>query len=154
MMTKKTEKIVNDVKNEMRHKRKKYKVSFPVLYAVNTKIFYAFFISFYKEQEKIINSINRPELWMLVDTDTGRITSCFNAKEYDFSDASFEQNYKFDFREEDEKENKKIYEEMDEIMKNYEKTMVIDEEGYNKYLKKVLKRTPEDYKRFYLDLSM
>ena len=67
---------------------------------------------------------------------------------------SIEQNYKFDFREEDEKENKKIYEEMDEIMKNYEKTMVIDEEGYNKYLKKVLKKTPEDYKRFYLDLSM
>ena len=52
-MTKRTEKIVNDVKNEMRHKRKEYKVSFPVLYAVNTKIFYAFFmLALYEKKKK------------------------------------------------------------------------------------------------------
>ena len=131
-------------------------LSNPVLFKDGDIVFLAVFVFFYNRVDYVKGMLNRPTFWALADISTGNIVSRFETKEKDFSDAPYEKKYNIRSNQAYDLSNEyyaKAYGLMDKVREHYLKCGEILSDCYRDYLKMVLANVPEDYQRFYKELS-
>lgn len=131
--------------------------SYPVIVQDNDEYLLAVFTFFFSKDDIEAGTVSRPTLWTTADIESGEIKAEYQAKDNDFSDASY--NVKYDIHSNKEYDtSKEYYEKAFEILDSVRKKIlaegVLDKTEYAKYMDMILANIPEEYKRFYIDLSV
>ena len=142
--------VINDVKTP-------HSSSYPVIVQDNDEYLLAVFTFFFSKDDIEAGTVSRPTLWTTADIESGEIKAEYQAKDNDFSDASY--NVKYDIHSNKEYDtSKEYYEKAFEILDSVRKKIlaegVLDKTEYAKYMDMILANIPEEYKRFYNDLSV
>ena len=150
------------VKKELLSKIKEpHLISYPVIYLDGDEYYLAVFITLYKEGELKEGYLGRPTKWAFFDIDSGALNKEISNKigelevldtnEEEFSSSLYNIQYNIKLVEEYYEEAFKILDRCKESIMNEAK---IDLAEYRKYLGKILRNVPENYRRFYLELSI
>ena len=147
-----------NIKNKIVVEKIPHGTSQLLLYKRGLKDFYlSAFTFFYSKGDIVDGKISRPTIWVLADIETGEIVERYDTKNRDFSDARYDVKY-----------NVRSAKKYDTSMDYYERAFAIldlvrkkiieedyfDEVEYRKYFDMILANIPEDYQRFYRDLSV
>lgn len=133
-----------------------HSVSRPVLYRNDDTLCLAVFVFFYNREDIENGAVDRPTLWALADLSSGKIMERFQSRDKDFSDAPYDKKYnvRSDKKYDTSKEYYvRAYDILDKVREHYLKTGEILTADYDQYIQLVLANIPDDYKRFYKDLS-
>lgn len=133
-----------------------HSVSRPVLYRNDGVLYLAVFVFFYNRDDIENGAVDRPTLWAIADLSTGEIIERFQSRDKDFSNASYDKKY--NVRSEKKYDTSKeyyikAYEILDKVRNHYFKTGEVLVADYDQYIQLILANIPDDYKRFYTDLS-
>ena len=133
-----------------------HSVSRPVLYRNDGVLYLAVFVFFYNRDDIENGAVDRPTLWAIADLSTGEIIERFQSRDKDFSNASYDKKY--NVRSEKKYDTSKeyyikAYEILDKVRNHYLKTGEVLAADYDQYIQLILANIPDDYKRFYTDLS-
>jgi len=134
-----------------------HNTSYPIIYRENDKYYLAVFVFFYKREDIKAGAVERPTVWAIADIVTGDIIEERQARENDFSDARYD--VKYNIRSETKHDTSKQYYTdafaiLDAVRSNLICAGTLCEQGYRMYLDKIVANVPEEYKRFYKDLSV
>lgn len=143
-------------KNIINGEKIPHSVSRPVLYKDADALYLAVFVFFYNREDIENGAVDRPTLWALADISSGEIVKRYQSKDKDFSNSSYDKKY--NVRSDKKYDTSKEYYErayglLDKIREHYLKSGEILNEDYEKYIQLILANIPDDYKRFYNDLS-
>ena len=124
------------------------------------------FITLYKEGELKEGYLGRPTKWSFFDIDSGVLDKIsykigelevLDTNEEEFSSSLYNIQYNIKSVEE-YNGSEEYYEEAFKILDRCKESIMneakIDLAEYRKYLAKILKNVPENYRRFYLELSI
>lgn len=134
-----------------------HSTSRPVIRKENDKYYLAVYVFYYTREDVESNKVNRPTTWAIADISTGEIVETRNSREYEFSDASYDIKYDItpDKNYDISKEYyEKAYAILDKVRRQIIKEGTLNRKKYDEYLNMILENIPENYKRFYLDLSI
>ena len=155
------------VKKELLSKIKEpHLISYPVIYLDGYEYYLAVFITLYKEEIKE-GYLGRPTKWAFFDIDSGALNKEISNKigelevldtnEEEFSSSLYNIQYNIKSVEE-YNGSEEYYEEAFKILDRCKESIMneakIDLAEYRKYLGKILRNVPENYRRFYLELSI
>lgn len=134
-----------------------HSTSQPVIYEENGKYYLAVFVFFFTREDIEAGAIDRPTVWAIADFETGEIIKEYKTKEKDFSDAPYDKKY--NVRSDKQYDTSKEYydrafEILDSVRKKLIKEHHLYKAEYKYYLDMILANIPEEYKRFYTDLSV
>ena len=143
-------------KNIINGEKIPHSVSRPVLYMDADALYLAVFVFFYNREDIENGAVDRPTLWALADISSGEIVKRYQSKDKDFSNASYDKKY--NVRSEKKYDTSKeyyikAYEILDKVRNHYFKTGEVLAADYDQYIQLILANIPDDYKRFYTDLS-
>ena len=155
------------VKKELLSKIKEpHLISYPVIYLDGDEYYLAVFITLYKEGELKEGYLGRPTKWSFFDIDSGVLDKIsykigelevLDTNKKEFSSGLYNMKYNIKSDEEYDR-SKEYYEEAFKILDRCKESIInegkIDLAEYRKYLAKILKNVPENYRRFYLELSI
>ena len=156
------------VKKELLSKIKEpHLISYPVIYLDGYEYYLAVFITLYKEEEIKEGYLGRPTKWAFFDIDSGALNKEISNKigelevldtnEEEFSSSLYNIQYNIKSVEE-YNGSEEYYEEAFKILDRCKESIMneakIDLAEYRKYLGKILRNVPENYRRFYLELSI
>ena len=155
------------VKKELLSKIKEpHLISYPVIYLDGYEYYLAVFITLYKEGELKEGYLGRPTKWSFFDIDSGVLDKIsykigelevLDTNEEEFSSSLYNIQYNIKSVEE-YNGSEEYYEEAFKILDRCKESIMneakIDLAEYRKYLAKILKNVPENYRRFYLELSI
>ena len=156
------------VKKELLSKIKEpHLISYPVIYLDGYEYYLAVFITLYKEGELKEGYLGRPTKWAFFDIDSGALNKEISNKigelevldtnEEEFSSSLYNIQYNIKSVEE-YNGSEEYYEEAFKILDRCKESIMneakIDLAEYRKYLGKILRNVPENYRRFYLELSI
>lgn len=148
------EKISKDIINGI---KVPHSVSQLVIHEEDGKYYLAVFV-FYFDADDIKNgAVNRPTMWAIADIETGKIIQRYQTEEKDFSDAPYDIKYNVRGNEECNVPNsyyERPFKILDAVREKLITTGTLDETNYNLYLHLILAKIPEEYRRFYEDLSI
>lgn len=134
-----------------------HSTSQPVIYKRGTDYHIATFTFLYTRDDINKGAVDRPTVWTMADLRTGEIIEEFQTKEVDFSNASYDKKYMIRSNNEYNTSNE-YYEKAFSILDNVRKKIIyndtFDKEAYANYMEMILANIPEEYKRFYKDLSV
>lgn len=153
----KTKLIVDKIQNKILNGYKiPHRTSYPVIYKENDRYYMAVFVFFFTADDIRAGQVDRPTMWAIADIETGDIIEKWYTKEKEFSDASYD--IKYDIRSDNEYNISKEYYEkafsiLDSVREKIITEGVFDKGEYAKYMDMILANIPEEYKRFYIDLS-
>lgn len=155
-----TEEIDRNIKTKILDGRKTpHSVSQPVLHKGDDGRFYlAVFVFFYGREDIQKGMISRPTLWALANIDDGEIVHKYETSEKDFSDASYDAKYDVHAHGRKYDTSRKYYSDAFAILDSVREGMLSEHKlhmaEYREYLDRILANIPDDYKRFYTDLSI
>lgn len=134
-----------------------HSTSQPVIFCEDNKYYLAVFVFFYTREDIQSGMIERPAVWAIADMETGEIINEYKCREKDFSDADFEKKY--NVRSDKKYDTSKAYYEatfsiLDTVRSHLIVSGEIDRINYQEYLEKILANIPDDYQKFYRDLSI
>lgn len=140
-------------------------ISLPVLCKIDGSFYIGVFVFFYTKEERDTMMIGRPTLWAIFDIKTGRLMEKYETCKRDFSDASYDKKYNITPDPEYMPDPEWTFEDMheyflnafndfDEIRKEIIEFKDYDPVVYRRYIDEILARIPDDYQRFYRDLSV
>ena len=155
------------VKKELLSKIKEpHVVSYPVIYLEGDEYYLAVFITLYKEEEIKEGYLGRPTKWSFFDIDSGVLDKIsykigelevLDTNKKEFSSGLYNMKYNIKSDEEYDR-SQEYYEEAFKILDRCKESIInegkIDLAEYRRYLAKILKNVPENYRRFYLELSI
>lgn len=134
-----------------------HSVSRPVLYNEGGKLYLAVFVFFYTRDDIESGEVNRPSIWAKVDIESGKIIEEIYSKDREFSDASYDIKYNVRSNKTYDK-SKEYYEKafglLDFVRNHYLLSGKILISEYEQYMQMILANIPDDYQRFYKDLSV
>lgn len=134
-----------------------HSTSQPVIYQENGRYYLAFFVFYYSRDDINLGVINRPTLWAIADLETGKIIEERETKNNDFSNARYDMKYNVRADKQYDT-SRKYYDEafaiLDSVRYELIKTGMINKEEYKLYLDKIIANIPQEYQRFYKDLSI
>ena len=134
-----------------------HSVSQPVLCKVSDQYYLAVFVFFYTREDIEAGAVNRPTMWAIADIETGEIIKEYETKENDFSDAPYDVKYniKSDAQYDTSKEYyDKAFAILDSVREKLISSGKLYSLEYKAYLDRILANIPQDYQRFYRDLSV
>lgn len=138
-------------------KKVPHSTSYPVLYKEKNEYFLAVFVFFYTKEDIDAGAVDRPALWAIADVESGDIIEEWQAKNKDFSNASYDMKYNVRSNGQYDT-SKKYYDEAFAILDSVRSKIINDGKFYKGeyqfYLDKILANIPKDYQRFYTDLSI
>ena len=119
--------------------------------------FMAVYEFFFNRDDVNAGKVDRPTSWAVADINTGKVLRKYTTMEREFSDASYE--VKYNIQEDNETDNEQdTYAEtfalLDIVRSKIINENVFDEETYAKYMQMVMSSVPNEYQRFYTDLSI
>lgn len=132
-------------------------VSQPVLRYQDGKYYLAAFVFFYNSDDIKSGMVRRPCMWVLADLATGDIVKRFDTRDdMEFSDAPYD--IKYNIRSDTKYDTSKEYYDkafrlLDSVRINLLTGKEFSKGMYNDYLEKIVTNIPDEYKRFYRDLS-
>lgn len=144
-------------KNVLNGAKVPHSTSYPVIRNEGGRYYLAVFTFFYSRRNIEAGSIKRPTIWAIADIETGEIVRKYETKEREFSDASYDVEYKIrsDVQYDTSKE---YYEKAFSILDSVRARIINDGKfykgEYQYYLDRILANIPEAYRRFYTDLSI
>jgi len=134
-----------------------HSTSYPVIHKENDKYYLAVFVFFYSREDIEAGTVERPTMWAIADIETGEIIEERQTNDKDFSNAPYD--VKYNIRSDAQYDtSKKYYDEAFAILDSSRRKII--ETGkfypgeYKYYLDKIVANIPEEYKRFYYDLSV
>ena len=141
-----------------------HRTSYPVIYKENDRYYLAVFVFFFTADDIRTGQVDRPTMWAIADIETGEIIERQYTKEKEFSNASYDIKYdirsdnEYDIRSNDkydisEEYYEKAFSILDSVREKIITEGVFDKTEYAKYMDMILVNIPEEYKRFYVDLS-
>lgn len=144
-------------KNILNGAKTPHSASYPVIYFENEKYYLAVFVFFYSREDIEAGAVERPTMWAIANLETGEIIEERLTKDNDFSDASYEAKY--NIRSDRKYDTSKEYYEnafsiLDVCRKGIIENDNFDRNEYAKYLQLIVANIPEEYQRFYYDLSI
>jgi len=134
-----------------------HSVSQPVIYKEDGKHYLAMFVFFYTREDIETGAVDRPTMWVTADIETGEIIKEYETKEKDFSDAPYDVKYnvRSDVQYDTSKEYyDKAYTILDSVREKLISSRKLYALEYKAYLDRILANIPQDYQRFYRDLSV
>jgi hypothetical protein len=134
-----------------------HSTSQPVIYEENGKYYLAVFVFFFNRGDIEAGAVDRPTVWAIADLETGEIIKEYETKEKDFSDAPYDKKYnvRSDKKYDTSKEYyDKAFDILDSVRKKLIKEHHLYKTEYQYYLDMILANIPEEYQRFYTDLSV
>lgn len=132
-------------------------MSQPVLRYQDRKYYLAVFVFFYNSDDIKSGMVRRPCMWVLADLATGDIVKRFDTRDdLEFSDAPYD--IKYNIRSDTKYDTSKEYYDkafrlLDSVRIGLLTGKEFSKEMYNDYLEKIVANIPDEYKRFYRDLS-
>lgn len=131
--------------------------SYPVIRQESGKYYLAAFAFFFTYKDVKEKTFKRPTLWTIADIETGKIIHTRTTKYAEFSDASYNKKYSI-LPNPEHDPSEQYYEEafalLDSVRENIVKSNEFQQNKYRRYLDMILAITPDDYERFYEDLSI
>lgn len=144
-------------KNILNGAKTPHSASYPVIYFENEKYYLAVFVFFYSREDIEEGRIYRPTVWAIADLITGEIIEERETSIVEFSNAPYDKKYniradkKYDT-------SKEYYDKAFSILDICRKSIIendnFDRNEYAKYLQMIVANIPEEYQRFYYDLSI
>lgn len=128
-------------------------VSKPVIYCEDNKYYLAVFVFFYNRENIQSGMIDRPTMWAIADIECGEIIRRYKCKNRDFSNADFQKQYNVRM-ERPYEISKDTFSILDSVRSVLIEKGEINMSVYRKYLRQLLVNVPEEYQRFYTDLSI
>lgn len=134
-----------------------HSTSQPVIYKENDKYYLAVYVFFFTREDIEAGAVDRPTVWALCDLETGEIIEERKCSEIDFSDATYD--VKYNIRSSVQYDTSKEYYDRAFAILDSVRTKLIDtgkfyESEYKYYLDMLLTNIPDEYKRFFRDLSI
>lgn len=134
-----------------------HKISFPVIHKENNKYYLAVFLFFFTENDINNSNIDRPSFWSIADFESGEILETFDCSKKDFSSAKYNKKYSIisDIKYETTPQYYiDAFKILENVRENFIENNIIDKVEYDKYLYKIISNVPENYRRFYTELSI
>lgn len=134
-----------------------YRVSKPVLHKENDIMFMSSFILCYEKKDIDDDMYHRPKLWLKLSIINGELICVVKSKYNDFSNADYETRYKLNLVESFGPIGRSDIEELflfDIVRDKYLLTGEVPMKEYKTYMNKIMSSVPDDYKRFYKELSI
>ena len=133
-----------------------HSTSYPVIRNESGKYYLACFVFFFTKEDIAVGKVNRPEVWAIADIETGEIIEERQARDNDFSDASYD--IKYDIHGNSQYDTSRQYYEkafaiLDCVREKIISTGIFCKNEYRNYLDMILANIPDEYKRFYANLS-
>ncbi len=134
-----------------------HSISQPVVTREDGKYYLAVFVFFYTREDIEAGAVNRPSVWAIADIETGEIIKEYETKEKDFSDAPYD--VKYNIRSDAKYDTSKEYYDkafaiLDSVREKLISSGKLYSLEYKAYLDRILANIPQDYQRFYRDLSV
>lgn len=134
-----------------------HSTSQPVVYKEFGKYYLAVFVFFYTKEDIEAGTVDRPSVWAIADIETGEIIKEYETKEKDFSDAPYD--VKYNVRSDAQYDtSKEYYDKAFAILDSVREKLINSGKFYSleykAYLDRILANIPQDYQRFYRDLSV
>lgn len=134
-----------------------HSTSYPVIVFEKSKYYLAVFTFFFSREDIENGTVERPSMWAIADIETGGIIEERQTKENDFSDASYD--IKYNVRADAQYDTSKEYYDEAFLILDSVRDKIINmgklyKEEYQFYLDKILANIPQEYQRFYTDLSV
>lgn len=132
-----------------------HSTSYPVLYKENGKYYLAVFTFFFSREDIEAGVVERPTMWAIADIETGEIIEERFSKDLDFSDASYDVKYSIRMDGPCDT-SREYYDEAFALLDKCRECVLANEpckRKYEYYLQMITANVPEDYRRFYYDLS-
>ncbi len=133
-----------------------HSTSYPVIRRYEGKYYLAVFTFFFSREDITSGKVKRPTMWAISDLETGEIIKRIETKDQDFSDASYDVKYnvRSDIKYDTSKEYyDKAFAILDSVREKIISSGKLFAMEYKYYLDKIVANIPEEYKRFYIDLS-
>lgn len=133
-----------------------HRTSPPMIFFKDGEAYLAAFTFLYTPQDIKAGKVDRPTSIMLADITTGKFIGEYETTELEFSDASYDEQYsiKMTKKTDTSKEYyKKAFAMLDEIRSDFIEFGMINRAFYRQYLEMLTANIPEEYQRFYHDLS-
>ena len=134
-----------------------HSTSYPVIRQENNKYYLAVFVFFFTRDDIETGKVDRPTVWAIADIDTGEMIEERQTQDKEFSNAPYD--VKYDVHSDGQHDtSEQYYEEalslLDIVRDNIIKSDIFNSEVYAEYMKMILASIPDEYKRFYNDLSI
>lgn len=134
-----------------------HSISQPVIYKGNEQYYLAVFVFFYTREDIEAGAVDRPSVWAIADIETGEIIKEYETKEKEFSDAPYD--VKYNVRSDAQYDTSKEYYDkafaiLDSVREKLISSGKLYSLEYKAYLDRILANIPQDYQRFYRDLSV
>lgn len=147
----------NIQKTVLNHVKTPHSVSRPVIFKENNNYYLASFIFFFTKDDIEQGHVNRPTMWALFDLVTGELIEERHTNEIDFSDAPYGITY--DIRKNAHRHvSRDYYDKALDILDSCRRKLIyehkFDAQEYQQYLDAIMIDVPNEYKRFYNDLSI
>ena len=142
----------------MKHRNRITRVSDLVLRKVDGVFYLSAFIYTYTLTQATYGRVHRPNEWVLIDLETGKLLNRFNCLETDFSTEPFDWFYNLNLSSGEYDISSEHYHYIYGILDEVRKGILygsggVDTGKYDEYLTAILHNTPEEYKRFFTSLS-
>ena len=144
-------------KNVMGGVKIPHSTSQPVVFFEDGKYYLASFVFFYTKADIENGEVDRPNMWLVADIETGEIIREYETKEKEFSDAPY--NVKYNIRSDEKYDTSKDYYDkafaiLDSVREKIIKDGKFYKGEYQYYLNMIMANIPKEYRRFYTDLSV
>ncbi len=134
-----------------------HNISQPVIFHEDGKFYLAVFVFFYSKEDIQTGAVDRPTMWAITDIETGEIIKEYETKEKEFSDAPYD--VKYNVRSDAQYDTSKEYYDkafaiLDSVREKLISSGKLYSLEYKAYLDRILANIPQEYQRFYRDLSV
>ena len=147
----------NIQKTVLNHVKTPHSVSRPVICKENNNYYLASFIFFFTKEDIEQGRVKRPTMWALFDLVTGDLIEERHTNEIDFSNASYDVTYNIR-KNTHHRLSRDYYDKAFDILDSCRRKLIyenkFDEQEYREYLAAIMIDAPDEYKRFYNDLSI
>jgi molecular chaperone GrpE (heat shock protein) len=142
-------------KNILNGVKTPHRISHPVLRRTDTGYALAVFVFFYDSNHIESGVLPRPTKWALADLETGDIIAKYECKEHDFSLASYEElyNVRSNIKDATPEYYEKAFSLLDKVRSELIEIKKLNLEDYDLYLSMITQKIPDEYQRFFFDLS-
>lgn len=147
----------NIQKTILNHVKTPHSVSRPVIFKENDNYYLVSFIFFFTKDDIEKGHVNRPTMWAIFDLATGELIEERHTNEIDFSNAPYDITY--DIRKNTHRRiSRNCYDKAFDSLDSCRRKLIyknkFDEQEYQQYLDAIMVDVPDEYKRFYNDLSI
>lgn len=147
----------NIQKTILNHVKTPHSASRPVIFKENDTYYLASFIFFFTKGDIEQGRVKRPMMWAIFDLVTGELIEERHTNEIDFSNAP--QDVTYDVRKNTHHHiSRDYYDSAFDILESCRRKLIyknkFDEQEYQQYLDAIMVDVPDEYKRFYNDLSI